>query len=104
TKAILGQGQKPAYFLTPEITAGFNPEVPAYGKLSQKERVAEAKRLLKEAGYTKEHPLEFSLLYNTSENHKKLAVAIASMWKKELGVNVKLENQEWKSYLDSKDA
>ncbi|WP_213865219.1 ABC transporter substrate-binding protein [Vibrio crassostreae] len=103
TKAILGQGQKPAYFLTPEITAGFDPVTPEYGQLSQKERIAEAKRLLEEAGYTKSNPLEFSLLYNTSENHKKLAVAIASMWKKELGINAKLENQEWKSYLDSKD-
>ncbi|MEZ9187902.1 ABC transporter substrate-binding protein [Vibrio sp. 10N.286.52.F8] len=103
TKAILGQGQKPAYFLTPEITAGFDPVTPEYGQLSQKERIAEAKRLLEDAGYTKSNPLEFNLLYNTSENHKKLAVAIASMWKKELGINAKLENQEWKSYLDSKD-
>ncbi|WP_299687990.1 ABC transporter substrate-binding protein [uncultured Vibrio sp.] len=103
TNAILGQGQKPAYFLTPEITAGFDPVTPEYGQLSQKERIAEAKRLLEEAGYSKSNPLEFSLLYNTSENHKKLAVAIASMWKKELGINAKLENQEWKSYLDSKD-
>ncbi|MEZ9242840.1 ABC transporter substrate-binding protein [Vibrio lentus] len=103
TKAILGQGQKPAYFLTPEITAGFDPVTPEYGQLSQKERIAEAKRLLEEAGYTKSNPLEFNLLYNTSENHKKLAVAIASMWKKELGIDAKLENQEWKSYLDSKD-
>ncbi|MFH7588160.1 ABC transporter substrate-binding protein, partial [Oceanimonas smirnovii] len=30
--AIMGQGEKPAYFLTPEITAGFQPEMPAYGK------------------------------------------------------------------------
>ncbi|PMF86592.1 oligopeptide ABC transporter substrate-binding protein OppA, partial [Vibrio breoganii] len=43
---ILGQGQKPAYFLTPEITAGFNPEVPEYGKMTQKERNAKAKELL----------------------------------------------------------
>ncbi|MFA0350614.1 ABC transporter substrate-binding protein, partial [Vibrio sp. 10N.222.55.C6] len=50
TGAILAQGQKPAYFLTPEITAGFDPELPAYGKMSQKERNAEAERLLEEAG------------------------------------------------------
>jgi len=100
--AILGQGQKPAYFLTPEIVAGFNPETPAYGKLSQKERNAKAQALLADAGYNKSNPLEFSLLYNTSENHKKIAVAIASMWKKNLGVSVTLENQEWKTYLETK--
>lgn len=101
--AILGQGQKPAYFLTPEITAHFNPELPAYGKMTQKERNAEAARLLAEAGYGKDNPLKFSLLYNTDENHKKLAVALGSMWKKTLGLDVTLENQEWKTYLSTKD-
>lgn len=101
--AIMGQGQKPAYFLTPEITAGFEPELPQYGKMSQKERNAEAARLLEEAGFGKDNPLEFSLLYNTDENHKKVAVALGSMWKKTLGLKVTLENQEWKTYLSSKD-
>ena len=102
TKFLLGQGQKPAYFLTPEIVAGFNPEVPAYGKLTQKERDAEAKRLLAEAGFDESNPLKFTLLYNTSENHKKIAAAIQSMWKKSLGIEVELENQEWKTYLDTR--
>ncbi|CAM4111052.1 ABC transporter substrate-binding protein [Vibrio neonatus] len=101
-KAILGQGQKPAYFLTPEITAGFHPDLPAYGKMTQKERIAAAKELLAEAGFDKGHPLEFTLLYNTSENHKKIATAIQSMWRKDLGVKIKLENQEWKTYLDTR--
>ncbi|MCY9801959.1 ABC transporter substrate-binding protein [Vibrio scophthalmi] len=102
--AIMGQGQKPAYFLTPEITAGFEPEMPAYGQMSQQERNAEAKRLLEEAGYGKDNPLKFTLLYNTSENHKKVAIALGSMWKKSLGLNVTLENQEWKTYLSTKDS
>ena len=101
-KILLGQGQKPAYFLTPEIIANFTPELPAYGKLTQKERNAKAKALLAEAGYNDANPLKFSLLYNTSENHKKIAVAIGSMWKKTLGVEVTLENQEWKTYLETK--
>lgn len=100
--AILGQGQKPAYFLTPEIVANFSPETPEYGQLTQKQRNEKAKELLEAAGYNKSNPLKFSLLYNTSENHKKIAVAIASMWKKTLGVQVTLENQEWKTYLESK--
>ncbi|WP_413111276.1 ABC transporter substrate-binding protein [Thaumasiovibrio sp. DFM-14] len=102
--AIMGQGQKPAYFLTPEITAGFNPEMPAYGQMSQAERNAEAARLLEEAGFGKGNPLKFNLLYNTSENHKKVAVALGSMWKRTLGLDVTLENQEWKTYLTSKDS
>ncbi|MDC5821347.1 ABC transporter substrate-binding protein [Vibrio europaeus] len=104
TDAILAQGQKPAYFLTPEITAGFNPEMPAYGQMTQAERDAEAARLLEEAGFGSDNPLKFNLLYNTSENHKKVAVALGSMWKKTLGLDVTLENQEWKTYLSTKDS
>lgn len=100
--AIMGQGEKPAYFLTPEITYGFQPEMPAYGKMTQQQRLAEAKKLLEEAGYNRSNPLRFNLLYNTSENHRKVATAIQSMWRSGLGVNVTLENQEWKTYLDSR--
>lgn len=103
TKFLLGKGEKPAYGLTPEIVANFDPELPEYAKLTQKERDAKAKALLEEAGYSKSNPLKFSLLYNTSENHKKLAVAIGSMWKKTLGIEVTLENQEWKTYLETKN-
>ena len=42
------------------------------------------------------------ILYNTSEGHKQIAVAIASMWKTALGVRTKLTNQEWKVYLSSR--
>jgi len=102
TKALLGQGQKNAYGLTPEIISGFTPELPEYAKLTQKQRIEKAQSLLAEAGFDKSNPLSFNLLYNTSENHKKNAIAITSMWKKSLGINVTLENQEWKSFLDSK--
>ena len=102
TNIILGQGQKPAYSLTPDIVAGFTLKLPEYAKMTQKERNAKAVELLSEAGFDKSHPLKFSLLYNTNQSHKKLAIAIASMWKKTLGVTVSLENQEWKSYLETK--
>lgn len=70
--------------------------------MTQEQRNAEAKKLLAEAGYTADKPLSFSLLYNTSDLHKKLAIAVASIWKKNLGANVKLENQEWKTFLDTR--
>jgi len=46
---------------------------------------------------------ELTLLYNTSENHKKIAEAIADMWYKELGIKIQLSNAEWKVYLDKRD-
>jgi oligopeptide transport system substrate-binding protein len=40
------------------------------------------------------------LSYNTDEGHAKIAQAIQDMWKKNLGVNVTLDNAEWKVYID----
>ncbi|PSV22589.1 oligopeptide ABC transporter substrate-binding protein OppA [Photobacterium leiognathi subsp. mandapamensis] len=101
-KFIVGKGETPAYNFTPLATNGLDVEMPEYSRLDQKQRLAKAKELLKAAGYDQNNPLKFNLLYNTSENHKKIAVAISSMWKKGLGVTAVLENQEWKSYLDAK--
>lgn len=106
TKKVLGTGEKPAYGFAPDNIAGFKPDVPAYGKWSQKERNKKALALMKKAGFTKNNPLELELLYNTSEAHKKVAIAISSMWKVALegAVKVNLKNQEWKIYLDEKKA
>ena len=40
-----------------------------------------------------------TLIYNTSEGHKQIAVAAQQMWKDHLGIDVQIENQEWKVYL-----
>ncbi|MGK9171897.1 oligopeptide ABC transporter substrate-binding protein OppA [Yokenella regensburgei] len=99
---VKNQGDLPAYSYTPPYTDGAKLVEPEWFKLSQEKRNEEAKKLLAEAGYSADKPLTFSLLYNTSDLHKKLAIAVASIWKKNLGVNVKLENQEWKTFLDSR--
>jgi ABC-type oligopeptide transport system substrate-binding subunit len=39
------------------------------------------------------HSEAADLLYNTSDLHKKLAIAAASLWRKNLGIDVKLVNQ-----------
>ncbi|MFE1281630.1 oligopeptide ABC transporter substrate-binding protein OppA [Klebsiella aerogenes] len=99
---VKNQGDLPAYSYTPPYTDGMKLVEPEWFKWSQDKRNEEAKKLLAEAGYTADKPLTFNLLYNTSDLHKKLAIAVASIWKKNLGANVKLENQEWKTFLDSR--
>ncbi|MEL4013583.1 peptide ABC transporter substrate-binding protein [Dryocola clanedunensis] len=100
---VLGTGEKPAWRFTPDVTAGFKPEQSPFEQMSQQEANAQAKTLLQAAGYGPNKPLQLTLLYNTSENHQKIAIAVASMWKKNLGVAVKLQNQEWKTYIDSRN-
>lgn len=41
------------------------------------------------------------LSYNTDEEHAAIAQAAQDIWKKELGVEVELNNEEWNVFLDS---
>lgn len=93
------KGNVPAYTFAHQDVANFKATQPEYSQWTQQQRDQEAAKLLKEAGYDHNNPLKADLLYNTSENHKAIAVAIASMLKKNLGMEVTLDNQEWKSYL-----
>src|SRR5690606_20415901 len=89
-------GQIPAYAFTPPDTLGYTAP-PGFTHDPEA-----ARALLAEAGYPGGEgfpPTE--LLYNTSEGHRKLAVAIQQMWQRELGIEITLNNQDWKVYLDS---
>ena len=93
---VLKGGQWPAYNFTHLKTAGFTMPDIAYGKLSQAERDAEARRLMAESGVEN---LKLELIYNTSESHKQIATVIGQMWKQKLGIETELANFEWKTYL-----
>ena len=97
---ILQGGQTAAYSWTPPSINGFTmPDIP-YAHLTQAQRDAEAQKLMKEAGYGPGHPLKVTLNYNTSEAHKKIAVAVQQMWKQTLGVEMTPQNFEWKVHIN----
>lgn len=98
---VLGQGQRPAWLIGQPDIGGVTLHNPDYASWPREKRIAEAKKLLAQAGYDESHPLVFTLLYNTSESHQRIAIAASSMWKKNLGVEAKLQNQEWKTMLDT---
>ena len=88
-------GQIPAYSFTPPGTNGYQPttEIPFDPVL--------AKSLLDEAGFSEENPFpKLEILFNTNEDHRKLALAIQQMWQINLGIEVELVNQDWKVYLN----
>ena len=96
TRTVLQETAIPAYSITPPDTLGYNPP-----KLFDYDP-AKARELLAEAGYPNgEGWPGLEIIYNTQEAHRKIAVAIQQMWKKELNIDVTISNQEWKVYLNS---
>ena len=100
TENILAGGQIEAFTFTPAATADFEVPDVEIASMSQTERDAMAKALLAEAGYSPDNPLKFEMIYNTSESHKRIAVAMSQMWKQKLGVETTLANMEWKTFLE----
>lgn len=98
---VMAQGQRPAWVISQPEIGGVKLSPPDYSTWPREKRLAEAKKLLNEAGFNEAHPLSFNLLYNTMETHQRIAIAASSMWKKNLGVEAKLQNQEWKTMLDT---
>jgi oligopeptide transport system substrate-binding protein len=95
-KKVTLAGEQPAYDFTP-------PDIPGYvSRHTFQANLAEAKRLLAEAGYPdgRDFP-KVELLYNTLEKHRTIAEALQQMWRKNLGIDLTLFNQEWKVYIDA---
>ncbi len=102
TEKILAGGQSAAYTFTPAAVAGFAPPGVDMAGMSQAQRDAKAKELLAQAGFSADKPLTFEMVYNTSDSHKKIAVAMSQMWKQKLGAEVSLSNMEWKAFLEAR--
>jgi len=100
---VLRVGELPAYGWVPPGINNYTPQSFDYATTPIEARIAEARRLYKEAGYSDAHPLSFELRYNPGEVHTKLAVAIAAAWKNALGVDVHLTAAEFKSLLQDID-
>jgi oligopeptide transport system substrate-binding protein len=96
-ESVLRVGELPAWSWVPPGVLDYSPQTFEYSAMTAAQRVDAARRLLAEAGYTREKPLEFELRYNTGEVHNKVAVTVASMWKEALGVQARLAAVEFKS-------
>jgi oligopeptide transport system substrate-binding protein len=102
TTNILQAGQMPAMSIVPggvpDATGDFRKNGGDYFKDAN---VAEAQKLLADAGFPggKGFP-KVTLVYNTNETHKKVAEAVQEMWKKNLGIQIDLQNVEFAVKLD----
>ena len=95
-KFVARAGQQPAGNFVPPNSAGFT------SRHSVMTDIPAAQKLLAEAGFSggKGFP-RLELLYNTHQGHRLIAEAIQQMWKKNLGIDIALVNQEAKVWADS---
>jgi oligopeptide transport system substrate-binding protein len=97
TEDVMRLGQLPAVTIVPPGMPGYATPESGFGF-----DVAKAQRLLAEAGYPGGAGMrELSILYNTQDDHKKIAEVIADQLRRNLGIHVSAYNQEWQSYLAS---
>ena len=94
---VTADGQMPAYSLMVKGTNGADVTPYEWANWPMDKKVAEAKKLLQQAGVAP--GTKFSFSYNTSEYHKKMAVFAASEWKTKLGLNIETESMEFKVLL-----
>jgi oligopeptide transport system substrate-binding protein len=93
---VLRAGEEPALGITPPGTGGYT----CRARWSQDTDAA--RKLLAEAGYPGGRGMPtLEYLYNTSEGSMISAQAYQEMWRRQLGIEVVLRNQEWKVYLQS---
>ncbi len=97
--ALLKGGQRPATAFVPPGTGGYEPP-----RNSLPHAPDAARARLAEAGYPEGRGLPvFELLYNTSENHRRIAEAIQQQWRA-VGIQTRLVNQEFAALLQARRA
>jgi oligopeptide transport system substrate-binding protein len=100
---ILRTGEIPAYSWVPPGLPGYEAQYLPWREMPMADRVALAKKLYQEAGYDAANPLKIELRYNTSENHKKIMIAVAAMLRQSLGIETTLVNEEFKVFLQTRN-
>ncbi|MEM1080265.1 MAG: peptide ABC transporter substrate-binding protein [Pseudomonadota bacterium] len=98
---VLGSGELPAWRLVPPGLVDWPESTPPFSGPAD-ERIARAQALYRAAGYSERRPLEVELRFNTSLSHRRMAAAVAAMWKQHLGVRSRLVNEEWKVFVTNR--
>jgi oligopeptide transport system substrate-binding protein len=86
-------GTTPAWGVVPAGIGGLRPYRPPWASWPRERRMAAARALLSRAGYGPARPLIFDIRFNSDSDHRRVAIALAAMWRP-LGVEARLLNSE----------
>ena len=101
--SLIGRGEQPAFSIVPHGVTGHVGSEFDWRALSDDERLGHARALYRDAGYSDDSPLVIKYTYDTGDIHEKVALAVSSMWRDVLGVEVTLEKREWQYFLQTRD-
>ena len=88
TDRLLRDGSPPAYSYVAPVVEGYVSKLQPFAQQEMTQRLADAKRLLAEAGFDESNPLTFTLTFSNSGRHRPIAIAVQNMW---LNIGVKVE-------------
>ena len=92
---LLKGGETPSSSWIPQGMFGYNPNIGA------KFDPVTAQKLLAEAGYPNGEGFpNIIAMYNTSDTNRLIGEFLQAQWKEHLNIDVKLESQEWKVFLN----
>jgi len=90
---LLGMGNPPAWGVLPDGIGGLPAYHPDWADWPMARRLAVARALLARAGHGPARPLSFDIRFNSDPDHRRVAIALAAMWRP-LGVEARLLNSE----------
>ena len=101
--SLIGRGEQAAFGVVPPGVTNHDGANFAWRDLPADERQAQALQLYRQAGYSEKTPLSLQLTYDAGDIHEKVALAVSSMWRDVLGVDVTIRKMEWQYFLATRE-
>lgn len=101
---ITRSGETPGYSWVPPGSTNYRQQKADFHDKPMADRIAEARQLIQAAGFSASNPLRLEYMFNTADEHRRIGIALTSMWQQAFGqgvVALELRNVEWRVYLDS---
>jgi oligopeptide transport system substrate-binding protein len=95
---LTGAGELPAWSLVPPGMPGWPASAHPHAELDDEARLALARQRFADSGYAA-RPLRIQIRYNSQPLQRRLALAVAAMWRQTLGVQTELHNEEWRVFV-----
>ncbi len=102
--SLIGRGEQAAFGIVPPGVANHEGVRFAWQDLPAETRHKQAQELYRRAGYSDDMPLALRLTYDTGDIHERIALAVSSMWRDVLGIDISIRKLEWQYFLANRDS